>query len=159
MTNIDEIIEKDTSVEFIEMMKIFSDSSFKPEFVDHMVNAMIMSHFKYGWVKDKSASHYSCVAGFERAAYERDQNDEHLVNIANFAMMCYMVDEPRQDYVDIAVDCMDRFSEARYQATDSDKSVQHRVKPSRVTDQLRKLVEDSPYDMFPPIDPSDHFIW
>ena len=154
MFDMDEVLERDISQEFINMMQIFSGDDFKPKFIEHMINAMMMSHFKYGWVKDKPYSHYKMLAGFENKAYQKDQNDEHLVNLANYAMMCYMTDEPRQEYIDAAVEYMRDYSENRYTGTDSDKSVNH--KPQPVNTHLRKILEDSPFDLFPPIDDLIH---
>lgn len=159
-STLDEILSKDVSEEFLCLLQIEAGDDFKPKFVEHMVNAMLMSHFKYGWVKDKPSSHYKMLSGFEEKAYHKDGNDEHLVNIANYAMMQYMTDDTRPDYISIAADAMRSFNESRYEGTDSDKSVQHkRVKPSPVRSQLRKLIEDGPYDFFTPAEDLNYTIF
>lgn len=82
---------------------------FSEEFVAKMKNAMLLSHYKYGYVSQtypELAQAYKCIR--ERLElYEETHNTEYLVDAANFCMIEFM---------------FPAFADARYIATDSDKS-------------------------------------
>ena len=87
-----------------------SSRDFSEEFVKKMKNSMELSHYKYGWVSDtypELAQAYKCIE--ERLeAYKKTKNTEHLVDIANFAMIEFM---------------RPALENAQYKPSDSDKSV------------------------------------
>lgn len=74
--NFDEILKRDFSEEFVKKMK----------------NAMLTSHYKYGYVSQtypELAQARKCID--ERLdLYVKTHNTEYLVDIANFAMIEYM---------------------------------------------------------------------
>ena len=78
-------------------------------FIEHMKNAIEMSHYKYGLASKtypELAQAYKCIK--ERLElYEKTHNKEYLVDVANFAMLEFKYPA---------------FSDAVYQPTDSDKS-------------------------------------
>ena len=76
-----EIIEKDTSGEYLTMLRVHSDEEYNAEFIQHMLDAAVMSHYKYGWVSAKPSTHYQMLAGFEDKGFERDKNLEHMINM------------------------------------------------------------------------------
>ena len=82
---------------------------FSMEFIAKMENAIVMSHYKYGWMSQtypELAQAYKCVK--ERLGlYEKTHNTEYLVDVANFAMIEFK--HPS-------------FADSKYIATDSDKS-------------------------------------
>lgn len=82
---------------------------FSEEFVRKMKNAIVMSHYKYGWMSETYpdlAQARKCIQ--ERLdLYLKTHNTECLVDIANFAMIEFM--HPS-------------FEDSRYLPTDSDKS-------------------------------------
>lgn len=82
---------------------------FSDEFITKMQNAIVMSHFKYGWMSDtypELAQAHKCIQ--ERLnLYLITHNTEYLVDIANFAMIEYS--HPA-------------FKDSAYTPTDSDKS-------------------------------------
>lgn len=82
---------------------------FSKEFIIKMENAIIMSHYKYGWCSQtypELASAFNCIK--ERLdLYEKTHNTEYLVDVANFAMIEFK--HPT-------------FPDAKYTPTDSDKS-------------------------------------
>lgn len=65
------------------------DRDFSNEFITKMKNAIVMSHYKYGWCSQtypELAQAYKCIK--ERLdLYERTHNTEYLVDVANFAMI------------------------------------------------------------------------
>ena len=83
---------------------------FSSAFIDKMKNAIVTSHFKYGWANKtypELAQAYKCAK--ERLEeYEKTHNKEYLVDVANFAMLEFLYPA---------------FSDARYSPTDSDKSI------------------------------------
>ena len=93
MTEHDTILQRDFSAEFVAKMK----------------NAILTSHYKYGWMSKtypELAQAYKCIR--ERLdLYEKTHNTEYLVDIANFAMIEYK--HPA-------------FPDSCYTPTDSDKS-------------------------------------
>lgn len=82
---------------------------FSNEFVTKMKNAILTSHYKYGYMSEtypELAQAYKCIK--ERLElYEKTHNTEYLVDIANFAMIEFK--HPA-------------FSDAKYTPTDSDQS-------------------------------------
>jgi len=83
---------------------------FSSAFIDKMKNAIVTSHFKYGWANKtypELAQAYKCAK--ERLEeYEKTHNKEYLVDVANFALLEFLYPA---------------FSDARYSPTDSDKSI------------------------------------
>lgn len=163
-----EIIEKDTSSLYLTLLRIKADNEYNGEFMQHMLDAAVMSHYKYGWVSDKPSTHYKMLAGFEYKGFEKDHNLEHMVNIANYSMFRFMMNgkkdaepESNQELVEIGVEAMKRFNHPEegefYRGIDSDKSVTKRSpKPKLVRDHLRSMLLDSAYDFTEP-DPTTHF--
>ena len=83
---------------------------FSDEFVKKMRNAILTSHYKYGWMSDtypELAQAVKCIQA-RLDEYIKTGNKEYLVDIANFAMIEYKY--PSLDY-------------AHYTPTDSDKSI------------------------------------
>lgn len=82
---------------------------FSNEFVTKMKNAILTSHYKYGYMSEtypELAQAYKCIK--ERLElYEKTHNTEYLVDIANFAMIEFK--HPA-------------FKDAKYTPTDSDQS-------------------------------------
>ena len=68
---------------------------FSGEFIAKMENAIVMSHYKYGWMSQtypELAQSYKCIK--ERLElYEKTHNTEYLVDIANFAMIEFKLPE------------------------------------------------------------------
>lgn len=152
------ILEEDMSEEYISLLQVYAHENYTEEFVQHMRSTALMSHFKYGWVKDKPYEHYTMLAGFEDKAFAKDKNLEHMVNIANYAMFRYVTNKGQidpMDLVEIGVEAMRRYKHPEegefYEGTDSDKSVV-KVKPKQIRKFLRQMVEDSPYEMTQPLD-------
>ncbi len=82
---------------------------FSDEFIIKMKNAIVVSHYKYGWASltyPELAQAYKCIKERMRL-YEETHNTEYLVDVANFAMLEY---------------CHPAFEDAKYTPTDSDKS-------------------------------------
>lgn len=146
---LNEILDKDFSAEYVTMLRVYADNEYSTEFVRHMMDAAIMSHYKYGWVADKPSSHYKTLAQLESTAFDNDNNLEHMVNIANYAMFRYMTnkgDEDPRKLIDIGIEAMKCYNHpmnnASYTPTDSDKSVHQQ----RVNDHLRDLLLSGPYE-------------
>ena len=82
---------------------------FSNEFVTKMKNAILTSHYKYGYMSEtypELAQAYKCIR--ERLElYKKTHNTEYLVDIANFAMIEFK--HPA-------------FGDAKYIPTDSDQS-------------------------------------
>lgn len=82
---------------------------FSEDFVQKMRNAIIMSHYKYGWMNKtypELAQAEKCIE--ERLElYRKTHNLEYLIDVANFAMIEFK--HPS-------------FEDAKYTPTDSDKS-------------------------------------
>lgn len=91
---LDDIKNKDTSESFLNLMQAYAPPDIPiskiHEFQRHMIGAAMMSHYKYGWVKDKSYTHYKKLSTFENGAFNKDKNLEHQVNIANYAMFRFI---------------------------------------------------------------------
>ena len=66
---------------------------FSEDFIQKMRNRMLVSHYKYGWVRDIYPELADAVACLEQrlALYKEDGNTEHLVDVANFAMIEFML--------------------------------------------------------------------
>lgn len=82
---------------------------FSKEFISKMQNAMVMSHYKYGWCSQtypELAQAYKSIKT-RLELYEKTHNLEYLVDVANFAMIEY---------------CHPSFADSEYVPTDSDKS-------------------------------------
>lgn len=161
-----EIIEKDTSSLYLTLLRVRAEDEYNGEFVQHMLDAAVMSHYKYGWVADKPSTHYKTLAVFEYKGFEKDHNLEHMVNIANYSMFRFMLSgkqgaesENTQELVDIGVEAMKRYNHPEagefYQGADSDKSVAKKT-PKPVRDHLRSMLLDSAYDFIEPKQPT-HF--
>ena len=83
---------------------------FSTAFVEKMKNAIVTSHFKYGWANKTYpglAQAYKC-AKERMEAYEKTHNTEYLIDVANFVMLEFMYPS---------------FADAKYKPTDSDKSI------------------------------------
>lgn len=83
---------------------------FSSAFVEKMQNAIVTSHFKYGWANKtypELAQAYKC-AKERMEEYVKTHNKEYLVDVANFVMLEFLYPA---------------FSDARYTPTDSDKSI------------------------------------
>lgn len=157
-----EIIEKDTSSLYLTLLRVKGDKEYNGEFVQHMLDSTVMSHYKYGSVTDMPSSHYKRLAGLEYKAFERDHNLEHMVNIANYSMFRFMMNgrkgaepEDEQELITIGIEAMKRYNHPGagefYQSTDSDKSVTKiSPKPKQIRDHLRDMLLDSPYDFSEP---------
>lgn len=134
-----EILARDSDATFIAFMHTFGDV--KPTFIERMKQAVIMSGYKYGAVKDKPTSHYEMLEGQEVKSLEHDGNHEHYVNIANYEMFIYMTSDHDMDHVEKAVRAMQAWDEEKHIGTDSNKSVaQKQVKPASVNSFLRNNI-------------------
>lgn len=83
---------------------------FSSAFIEKMKNAIVTSHFKYGWANKtypELAQAYKC-AKERMEEYEKTHNKEYLVDVANFVMLEFLYPT---------------FSDAKYIPTDSDKSI------------------------------------
>ena len=94
--------------------KSFEDSAilsrdFSESFVTKMKNAILTSHYKYGFASKtypELAQARKCIE--ERLElYNKTHNKEYLVDIANFAMLEFLYPS---------------YEDAKYEPTDSDKS-------------------------------------
>lgn len=82
-------------------------NNFCDDFVTKMKNAMCMSYFKYGDVNDRAGDVAIEKIYEELRRFMEDKNTEHLINVANEAMIRFMF--PKQD--------------EHYKGTDSDMSI------------------------------------
>ncbi len=83
---------------------------FSKEFISKMENAIVTSHYKYGWCSQtypELAQAYKSIKS-RMELYEKTHNTEYLVDIANFAMIEFK--HPS-------------FEDATYNPTDSDASI------------------------------------
>lgn len=94
-------------------------------FMQCMVNAMCMSAFKYGDVTYKQSMKSLERINDEIEAFKKDNNLEHMVNVANWAMMRFMF--PCEDEL--------------YKGTDSKEST--RVEYKTVFDWLRDYIMEN----------------
>jgi len=62
---------------------------FSEDFVAKMKASMLQSHYKYGYVSDTYPELADAIACLEErlALYKKDGNIDHLVDVANFAMI------------------------------------------------------------------------
>ena len=62
---------------------------FSEDFVAKMKGSMLQSHYKYGWVSDTYPELADAIACLKQRLelYEKDGNIDHLVDVANFAMI------------------------------------------------------------------------
>ena len=67
-------------------------------FITHMSNDMCMSFFKYGHINDYVGKHSIEYINKEMEAFNKDHNTEHMVNIANYAMIRYMFPQANESY-------------------------------------------------------------
>lgn len=93
-------------------------------FIEQMTNAMCMSYFKYGNVNDKAGECAMDKLKKELNMFMKDHNLEHMVNIANYAMIRYM--RPMEG--------------ESYRGTDSNMSVVSKGKRQCVFDWLREYI-------------------
>jgi len=92
-------------------------------FIEHMVNAMCMSAFKYGDVKEVCGEVAIEKMNKEIEMFMEDGNTEHMVNVANYAMLRYMFPQEGERYI----------------GTDSNKSVVT-TKPMTIFEHLRRYI-------------------
>lgn len=92
-------------------------------FIEHMVNAMCMSAFKYGDVKKVCGEVAIEKMNKEIEMFMEDGNTEHMVNVANYAMLRYMFPQEGEKYI----------------GTDSNKSVEA-TKPMTIFEHLRRYI-------------------
>lgn len=146
--SLDEIASHEVSEEFIGVLQAKA-LEFDPSFVKHMRDAMIMSWFKYGDIGPRAGSRAFMYIDRERKAFEKDGNTEHMVNIANYAMIRYMFPQGDnvEDLYQIAIDAMNRYIHPKkgehYTETDSDKSTHNAMTPKTVTEWLHIDIEKS----------------
>lgn len=91
-------------------------------FLEHMVNAMVMSAFKYGDVKEVCGKVAIERMNKEIEMFMKDGNTEHMVNVANYAMLRYMFPQEGEKYI----------------GTDSNKSVVN--EPMTIFEHLRRYI-------------------
>lgn len=96
---------------------------FSEDFVQKMRNRIVVSHYKYGWMSESYPEIADAVASLEQRLelYKKDGNLEHLIDVANFAMIEYMYP---------------RHKNAHFEATDSDKS------PGLVGGSYKQMLEE-----------------
>lgn len=82
---------------------------FSEDFVQKMRNRIVVSHYKYGWMSLTYPEIGDAIASLEERLelYKKTGNTEHLVDVANFAMIEYL--HPRHP-------------NAHFEGTDSDAS-------------------------------------
>ena len=73
-------------------------NNFNNDFVQKMQNAICMSAFKYGDVSEKQGEKALNRINDEMEAFKADHNLEHLINIANWAMIRYMFPQADEAY-------------------------------------------------------------
>ena len=97
------------------------NSEVDESFIQHMKDSMCMSYFKYGHINNYASNQSLDYINKELKAFNEDHNTEHMVNVANYAMIRYMLPK----------------SNEHYNATDSNKST-HNIKEQSVIDWLRE---------------------
>lgn len=110
--------QQDLDTNFMEMMRA-RDS----RFAQYMQNAVRTSYYKYGSVRTKTPALLKSLKKTEAEALQKDGNHEHLINIANYDMFLYMLDNLSSIYMFEALECVYRFDNEKYKPTDSEKSV------------------------------------
>ena len=96
-------------------------------FMEKMANAMIMSAFKYGKVNEYASKVALDKMQLEMRMFMEDGNTEHMVNIANYAMIRYMFPKEGEGY----------------KGTDSDKSVIKHGKCKSIFEWLREDIMEN----------------
>lgn len=98
-------------------------TDFSEDFVQKMKNRIVVSHYKYGWIRESYPEISDAIASLEERLdlYKKTGNLEHLVDVANFAMIEFM--RPRH-------------GNAHFEATDSDKS------PGLVGGSYKQIIEE-----------------
>lgn len=96
---------------------------FPEDFVVKMKNRIVVSHYKYGWMSDTYPEIGDAIASLEERLdlYKKTGNLEHLIDVANFAMIEYK--HPRH-------------KNTHFSAEDSDKS------PGVVGGTYKQIVEE-----------------
>jgi hypothetical protein len=102
-----------------DMSKILK-TEFDDEFVNHMKNAMVVSFYKYGALREAYPHKVDAIASLKKRLdmYAETGNTEYLVDAANFAMIEFMAP---------------RHTRAHFLGTDDDGS------PGRVVARTQKL--------------------
>ena len=95
-------------------------------FIERMCNAMIMSAFKYGKVNEYASKVALDKMQQELSMFMKDGNTEHMVNIANYAMIRYMFPKEGEGY----------------KGTDSNNSVIS-TKPMTIFEHLRRYIMEN----------------
>jgi len=97
--------------------------NFSEDFVQKMRNRIVTSHYKYGWMEDTYPELADAIASLEERLelFKKTGNTEHLVDVANFAMIEFM---------------FPRHPNAHFVGTDSDKS------PGLVGISYKQMVEE-----------------
>lgn len=96
---------------------------FSEDFVQKMRNRIVMSHYKYGWMKDSYPEIADAIASLKQRLelYESTGNMEYLVDVANFAMIETMYPRRKGAY---------------FKATDSDQS------PGLVGGSIKEIMDE-----------------
>lgn len=96
---------------------------FSEDFIQKMRNRIVVSHYKYGWMRDTYPEIGDAIASLKERLelYEKTGNLEHLIDVANFAMIEFM---------------LPRHPKAHFEAQDSDKS------PGIVGGSYKQMVEE-----------------
>lgn len=97
--------------------------NFSEDFIRKMKNRIVVSHYKYGWMEHTYPELADAIASLEErlSLYKKTGNKEHLVDVANFAMIEYM---------------FPRHPDAHFEVTDSDAS------PGLVGTSYKQMVEE-----------------
>ena len=115
------------------MLSEILSRNFSEEFITHMKNAMMMSFFKHqdkrgnGDINDYVGKISIAMLETELKAFAEDGNTEHMVNIANYAMVRFMFPQGNESYT----------------PTDSDKSTFNVGKRQTVSDHLRDYIMEN----------------
>lgn len=81
------------------------NNNFSESFVTHMKNAMMMSFFKHQDKRGNGNINNYCgkisidMIYKELEAFKKDANTEHMVNVANYAMIRYMFPQNKESYI------------------------------------------------------------
>lgn len=116
-----------------DMLSEILSRNFSEEFITHMKNAMMMSFFKHqdkrgnGDINDYVGKISITMLEAELKAFAEDGNTEHMVNIANYAMVRFMFPQNNESYT----------------PTDSDKSTFNVGKRQTVSDHLRDYIMEN----------------
>lgn len=96
---------------------------FSEDFVQKMRNRIVVSHYKYGWMRDSYPELADAIASLEERLelFKKTGNLEHLIDVANFAMIEYMYP---------------KHANAHFRATDSNES------PGLVGTSYKQMLEE-----------------